>query len=299
MLRGELLNEATAELEEAARATADAESRASDAVDALRQAEDAATAVVSAANAEVEALSLEAAQARFRAQAESRDAAAARGARDAAEEARRGGGGGGEVARRGRARERRPRGRARSRQGRSRRGGGGPGGCRERDRSRGEAAQHNAWLQQRVRELEDAEGADAGARYGAELRRLREKLAADAAKAEDVLAAERAVRRELEAKLAHSEAGDRGQSLDSSVAAAGLEEQLRDAREETAELRRRLASANAPTPDEDSWDDALGLASDEEASERGDAVVSAKKPASASKEVQASDASLEDARARD
>ena len=103
LLRGELLNEATAELEEAARATADAESRASDAVDALRQAEDAATAVVSAANAEVEALSLEAAQARFRAQAESRDAAAARGgARRRRGEPRRGGGGGGEVARRGR-----------------------------------------------------------------------------------------------------------------------------------------------------------------------------------------------------
>ena len=297
LLRGELLNEATAELEEAARATADAESRASDAVDALRQAEDAATAVVSAANAEVEALSLEAAQARFRAQAESRDAAAAREARDAAEASR--AEAEAEAAKWRDAGERESAARAVADEAAR-------VALAEAEEAReaaanaiareGEAAQHNAWLQQRVRELEDAEGADAGARYGAELRRLREKLAADAAKAEDVLAAERAVRRELEAKLAHSEAGDRGQSLDSSVAAAGLEEQLRDAREETAELRRRLASANAPTPDEDSWDDALGLASDEEASERGDAVVSAKKPASASKEVQASDASLEDAR---
>ena len=67
LLRGELLNEATEELEEAARATAEAETRARDAVDALRRAEDAAAAVVSAASAEVESLSLEAAQARFRA----------------------------------------------------------------------------------------------------------------------------------------------------------------------------------------------------------------------------------------
>ena len=72
LLRGELLNEATAELEEAARAAADAEACARDAVASLRQAEDTAAAVVSAANAEVESLSLEAAQARFRAQAESR-----------------------------------------------------------------------------------------------------------------------------------------------------------------------------------------------------------------------------------
>ena len=101
----------------------------------------------------------------------------------------------------------------------------------------------------------------------------------------DALAEEKAA---LEAakRASDAEKADLEQGLDAARSeAAGLEEQLRDAREETAELRRRLASANAPTPDEDSWDDALGLASDEEASERGDAVVSAKKPASASKEV--------------
>ena len=45
-----------------------------------------------------------------------------------------------------------------------------------------EAAQHNLFLQRRVEELEDAAGADSGAHYGAELRRLRETRTADAAK---------------------------------------------------------------------------------------------------------------------
>lgn len=299
LLRGELLNEATAELEEAARATADAEARARDAIASLRQAEDAAAAVVSAANAEVESLSLEAAQARFRAQAESRDAATAREARaradagradaeaeaskwrdigeratadrTAAEEAARVA-----VAEAEEAREAAAAAKARE----------------------AETTEHNNWLQSRLRELEDAEGTDAGAHYGAELRRLREKLAVDAAKAADALAVERAARRELEAKLSGA--------IDVSVpdaSVAALEEQLRVEREETAKLRERLAAIGAASPGEDSWADALGLLSDEEASEKGDAVSAnpasepaRAKPAAESKEIQVSDTALEDAR---
>ena len=67
-----------------------------------------------------------------------------------------------------------------------------------------EAAQHNNWLQERVRELEDAEGSDAGARYGAELRRLREQLTADAAKAADELAAERSGQAQARSAAARS-----------------------------------------------------------------------------------------------
>ena len=298
LLRGELLNEATAELEEAARATADAEACARDAVASLRQAEDTAAAVVSAANAEVESLSLEAAQARFRAQAESRDAATAREARARADAGRADAEaeaskwrdiGERATAERSAAQEAARVAVAEAEEARE-------AAATATERA-AETTQHNKWLQSRLHELEDAEGTDASAHYGAELRRLREKLAVDAAKAADALAIERAARRELEAKLP----GERDGSVpDASLAA--LEEQLRVEREETAKLRERLAAIGARSTGEDSWADALGLVSDEEASEKGDAASANSseparaKPAAESKEIQVSDTALEDAR---
>ena len=73
-------------------------------------------------------------------------------------------------------------------------------------------------------------------------------------------------------------------------------------REETAKLRERLAAIGAGSTGEDSWADALGLVSDEEASEKGDAASANSseparaKPAAESKEIQVSDTALEDAR---
>ena len=142
-----------------------------------------------------------------------------------------------------------------------------------------EAAQHNNWLQERVRELEDAEGSDAGARYGAELRRLREQLTADAAKAADELAAERAARRKLEALLLEA----RGDAPIPTLPAATendeasekvliLEAKLNEEREYSARLEKQLETAVVAKPargsihdSQDSWADALGL-------QEGDAV---------------------------
>ena len=298
LLRGELLNEATEELEEAARATAEAETRARDAVDALRRAEDAATAVVSAASAEVESLSLEAAQARFRAQAESRDAAEAREAREAAEAAR--------AEAEAEAAERRNAGkRAETERDAAH-------ALATRAASDAEAARdametatakeeevmhHNTWLQQRVRELEEGEGVDAGARYGAELRRLREKLAADAAKAADALAAERAARRELETRLTDAIRNDSVESggVARATADASAEAELRA---RVAELEARLAAAAPKTPAAgDEWGDALGLDSDEESSSvKHIADAPARSAATATVETQADDDALEEAR---
>lgn len=298
LLRGELLNEATEELEEAARATAEAETRALDAVDALRRAEDAAAAVVSAASAEVEALSLEAAQARFRAQAESRDAAAAREAGEVAESERAAADaeatqwrdlGERASAERDAAHTIATRASAEAEEARE--------AAETATASEEEAVRHNVWLQQRVRELEEGEGADAGARYGAELRRLREKLAADAAKAADTLAAERAARRELEAKLADAARtdGDAGETDGAAADASAAETRLRA---KVAELEARLVAANAETKlsaTNDDWGDALGLDSDEEASsDKNPAPASA--VATATVETQANDDALEEAR---
>ena len=127
--------------------------------------------------------------------------------------------------------------------------------------------------QERVRELEDAEGSDAGARYGAELRRLREQLTADAAKAADELAAERAARRKLEALLLEA----RGDAPIPTLPAATendeasekvliLEAKLNEEREYSARLEKQLETAVVAKPargsihdSQDSWADALGL----------------------------------------
>ena len=298
LLRGELLNEATEELEEAARATAEAETRARDAVDALRRAEDAAAAVVSAASAEVESLSLEAAQARFRAQAESRDAAAAREAREAADAAR-------AEAEAEAAKWRDVGARAEAERDAARalatRATSDAEAAREAvetaTASEEEAVRHNTWLQQRVRELEEGEGADAGARYGAELRRLREKLAADAAKAADALAAERAARRELEARLADATRNADAESGGGAPAAADASVEA-ELRARVAELEARVAAA-APKPPAagDEWGDALGLDSDEESSSvKNVADAPARAVTTATAETQADDDALEEVR---
>jgi len=291
LLRGELLNEATEELEEAARATAEAETRARDAVDALRRAEDAAAAVVSAASAEVESLSLEAAQARFRAQAESRDAVAAREARDAADAARAEADAEAAKWRDAGARAETERDAARAL---ATRASSDAEAAREAvetaTASEEEAVRHNTWLQQRVRELEEGEGADAGARYGAELRRLREKLAADAAKAADTLAAERAARRELEARLADATRDDDAERGGDAPAAADASAEA-ELRARVAELEARLAAAAG-----DEWGDALGLDSDEESSSvKNVADAPALAVATATAETQADDDALEEA----
>ena len=279
LLRGELLNEATAELEEAARATAEAEERAREAAAALRRAEDTAAAIAAAASGEVETLSLEAAQARLRAKAEARDAANARSSRERAES----------VAAEAEAeaakwrdigkRETELRAAAdkaakiASDEAEEAKESAAVAAARE-----SEAAQHNNWLQERVRELEDAEGSDAGARYGSELRRLREQLTADAAKAADELAAERAARRKLEALLLEA----RGDAPIPAVLAATetevsekvlmLEAKLNEEREYSARLQRELDTTVVSKParsslhdSQDSWADALGL-------QEGDAV---------------------------
>ena len=280
LLRGELLNEATAELEEAARATAEAEERAREAAAALRQAEDTAAAIAAAASGEVETLSMEAAQARLRAQAEARDAADARSARERAEslaaEAE------AEVAKWRDIGKRETELRSAadkaakiaSDEAEQAKESAAVAAARE-----SEAAQHNNWLQERVRELEDAEGSDAGARYGAELRRLREQLTADAAKAADELAAERATRRKLEALLLEA----RGDAPIPTLPAATendeasekvliLEAKLNEEREYSARLEKQLETAVVAKPargslhdSQDSWADALGL-------QEGDAV---------------------------
>ena len=280
LLRGELLNEATAELEEAARATAEAEERAREAAAALRQAEDTAAAIAAAASGEVETLSMEAAQARLRAQAEARDAADARSARERAEslaaEAE------AEVAKWRDIGKRETELRSAadkaakiaSNEAEQAKESAAVAAARE-----SEAAQHNNWLQERVRELEDAEGSDAGARYGAELRRLREQLTADAAKAADELAAERAARRKLEALLLEA----RGDAPIPTLPAATendeasekvliLEAKLNEEREYSARLEKQLETAVVAKPargsihdSQDSWADALGL-------QEGDAV---------------------------
>jgi hypothetical protein len=291
LLRGELLNEATEELEEAARATAEAETRARDAVDALRRAEDAAAAVVSAASAEVESLSLEAAQARFRAQAESRDAVAAREARDAADAARAEADAEAAKWRDAGARAETERDAARALATRASSDAEAARGAVETaTASEEEAVRHNTWLQQRVRELEEGEGADAGARYGAELRRLREKLAADAAKAADTLAAERAARRELEARLADATRDDDAERGGDAPAAADASAEA-ELRARVAELEARLAAAAG-----DEWGDALGLDSDEESSSvKNVADAPALAVATATAETQADDDALEEA----
>lgn len=302
LLRGELLNEATEELEEAARATIEAETNARDAVNALQRAEDAAAAVVSAASAEVESLSLEAAQARFRAQAESRDAAAAREARDVAEAERATADaeaakwrniGERASAERDAAHALATRATAEAEEARE--------AVETATASEEEAVRHNVWLQQRVRELEEGEGADAGARYGAELRRLREKLAADAAKATDTLASERTARRELEAKLVgvNRTGGDAGETDGAAVnAAADASAAEKQLCAKVAQLEARLAAANAETKTSaanNEWGDALGLDSDEEASsDKNDVTVSPVMTATV--ETQANDDTLEEAR---
>ena len=266
LLRGELLNEATAELEEAARATADAESvregcrRVASSGGRHRRR----SGVRGECRGGV-SVSPEAAQARFRAQAESRDAATgARGASACGCRSSRRRGGGFQVARHRRASHRRTQRGAGGRQGCGRGGGRGQRGCATATGARRRRRSITSGCKSRLHELEDAEGTDASAHYGAELRRLREKLTVDAAKAADALAIERAARPWLEAKLP----GERDGSVpDASLAA--LEEQLRVEREETAKLRERLAAIGAGSTGEDSWADALGLVSDEEASEKG------------------------------
>ena len=154
-----------------------------------------------------------------------------------------------------------------------------------------EAVRHNTWLQQRVRELEEGEGADAGARYGAELRRLREKLAADAAKAADTLATERAARRELEARLADATRDDDAERGGDAPAAADASAEA-ELRARVAELEARLAAAAG-----DERGDALGLDSDEESSSvKNAADAPARTVATATAETQADDDALEEAR---
>lgn len=291
LLRGELLNEATEELEEAARATAEAEVRAQEAIRALKHAEDAAAAVASAAKGEVESLSLEAAQARLRAQAEGRDATVAREACKQAELAKIGAEaeaakwrefGEHESVSCAKAEEAAKRAKAEAQEAMAAR--------IAAEKAAAEAAEHNNFLQQRVRELEDDQGADRSAHYGSELRRLREKLAADAAKAADELAAERAVRQTLEVELIEarrsgSTGGPGNHTADSSLpaavaaeakttsseAVAALETQLIGERKETATLKRQVEAATVAAADsssqqqqdlresQDSWADALGL----------------------------------------
>jgi len=314
LLRGELLNEATEELEEAAKAANEAEERALKAVASLQQAEEAAAAVAAAANGEVETLSLEAAQARFRAQAEARDAAAARDAMKRAEDKQHEAEldaakwreiGDRETIRSSNAEEEARRYKVEAEEARE---AAAVSLARETD-----AVQHNNWLQQRVNALEEAEGNDAGAHYGEELRRVREKLTADAAKAADDLAAERSRRRALEAVLV--EAGIADVAAAAAAAEAGatsavaeLEAQLAKAREEKDAMKRALDAATAAVnarsvkSSQDSWADALGLeandgdaASEEDEPKKKDTATETEPPMTEEEEKDAKDVLLETA----